>query len=162
MNEIVHCKDSQDMPRYLLKDTTFDATGIFKTNSVMARHSLVDLEHDINRSILDSSQQRALLSSLMNPLSIIQGPPGCGKTFIGSILVKLLLCADPAPRLPILLLTYKNHALDEFLKDSLNFLQLKDIARIGGRSKEEKLDPCNLKELKKTSPKNNTLQKINS
>ena len=107
------------------------------------------LEGIVDKSTLDKSQQEALISALRSPLAIIQGPPGTGKTFIGTTLVKILLSLQPQPHLPILLLTYKNHALDEFLKDALKFLSPNDIARIGGRSKEEKLDTCNLKELKK-------------
>ena len=57
------------------------------------------------------------------------------------------------------MLTYKNHALDEFLKDALKFLSPNDIARIGGRSKEEKLDACNLKELKKNQQKSKVSQR---
>ena len=117
------------------------------------------LERIVDKSTLDKSQQEALVSSLRSPLAIIQGPPGCGKTFIGTTLVKILLSLQPQPQLPILLLTYKNHALDEFLKDALNFLSPTDIARIGGRSKEEKLDACNLKELKKNGQKSKVSQR---
>ena len=113
----------------------------------------------MDKSTLDKSQQEALISALRSPLAIIQGPPGTGKTFIGTTLVKILLSLQPQPHLPILLLTYKNHALDEFLKDALNFLSPKDIARIGGRSKEEKLDACNLKELKKNEQKSKVSQR---
>ena len=38
-------------------------------------------------------------------------------------------------------------------------LSPKDIARIGGRSKEEKLDACNLKELKKNEQKSKVSQR---
>ena len=48
---------------------------------------------------------------------------------------------------PILVLTYKNHALDEFLKHTMKFCEKSDIIRIGGRSKEATLDECNLKEV---------------
>ena len=40
---------------------------------------------------LDSSQVGALKSALTNELSIIQGPPGTGKTFVGLMIVKILL-----------------------------------------------------------------------
>ena len=46
--------------------------------------------------------------------------------------------------LPILLLTYKNHALDEFLLKMIELFGMKSVIRIGGRSKEPKLDECNL------------------
>ena len=46
--------------------------------------------------------------------------------------------------LPILLLTYKNHALDEFLLKMVESFGMGNVLRIGGRSKEPKLDECNL------------------
>ena len=44
-------------------------------------------------------------------------------------------------------MTYKNHALDEFLLHTLKFCDLTEIVRIGGRSKEPRLAECNLKNL---------------
>ena len=75
------------------------------------------------------------------------GPPGSGKTFIGVKIVQLLLTLTPKIDKPILVLTYKNHALDEFLVHTLKFCQIHEIVRIGGRSKEQKLQPCNLKNI---------------
>ena len=46
--------------------------------------------------------------------------------------------------LPILLLTYKNHALDEFLLKMVDSFGMDNVLRIGGRSKEPKLNECNL------------------
>ena len=46
--------------------------------------------------------------------------------------------------LPILLLTHKNHALDEFLLKMVDLFGMDNVLRIGGRSKEPKLDKCNL------------------
>ena len=78
------------------------------------------------------------------------GPPGCGKTFIGVKIVQLLLSLIPKLEKPILLLTYKNHALDEFLKDMLEFCDKSDVVRIGGRSKEPELEECNLQSILKS------------
>merc|ERR1711963_228532 len=70
---------------------------------------------------------------------------------IGLKLLQVLMSLTPLPKVPVLVLTYKNHALDEFLLDSLKFLNEGDIARIGGRSKEPTLSMCNLSELKRSS-----------
>ena len=56
----------------------------------------------------------------------------------------MLLSLTPKLGKPILLLTYKNHALDEFLKHMLEFCNKDDLVRIGGRSKEPELEECNL------------------
>lgn len=45
------------------------------------------------------------------------------------------------------MLTYKNHALDQFLEDCLQFC--KDLVRVGGRSQSEKLKQYNLNEVVK-------------
>ena len=79
--------------------------------------------------------------------SLYKGPPGCGKTFIGVKIVQLLLSLSPKLEKPILLLTYKNHALDEFLKHMLGFCQKDDLVRIGSRSKEPELESCNLQSI---------------
>ena len=44
-------------------------------------------------------------------------------------------------------MTYKNHALDEFLKHLLEFCPIDEMVRIGGRSKESLLEECNLKNI---------------
>lgn len=84
-----------------------------------------------------------------------------------------LLSTELLPQIsPIVVITYKNHALDEFLVDLLNcnlwastgctkaakecFPSGKPLVRIGGRSRESRLDPYNLSSLmrdrvKKTS-----------
>ena len=71
--------------------------------------------HSTN-SIFDSSQEKAVKECLRNRIGIIQGPPGCGKTFIGIQMLRLLLSLSSLKEPKILVLTYKNHALDEFLK----------------------------------------------
>ena len=54
---------------------------------------------------------------------------------------------------PVLLLTYKNHALDEFLLKMVELLGSEEVVRIGGRSKEPRLDECNLSKLRLPNPK---------
>ena len=72
-------------------------------------------------SIFDQYQEEAVKECLKNRIGIIQGPPGCGKTFIGIHMLKLLLSLDSLWRPKVLVLTYKNHALDEFLKGISRF-----------------------------------------
>ena len=47
---------------------------------------------------------------------------------------------------PILVLTYKNHALDEFLKHCIGFCDKDDVTRLGSQSKEDSLKDCQLHE----------------
>ena len=73
---------------------------------------------------LDQSQRRALHCALFKELAIIQGPPGTGKTYIGIKIVQYLLTNkhlwQTEPSSPILLVTYTNHALDQFLEGIMN------------------------------------------
>ena len=97
---------------------------------------------------LDDSQQEAIRHALSHRLAIIQGPPGTGKTYVGVKLVRLLLSVSTRPPGPIVVLTYKNHALDEFLKQCVGFLGISAVARLGGRSRDPALDACQLRTMK--------------
>ena len=96
------------------------------------------------QEFFDASQKEAFEHCLDNRVAIVQGPPGCGKTFLGVKLVETLL--EMQLDTPIVVMTYKNHALDEFLKHCSNLpnCHLSDIVRIGGQSKEPILESCNL------------------
>ena len=129
-------------------------------------------------TILDPSQCQALKSSLIRGITLVQGPPGCGKTFVGVRIAQLLLSmtkqvvangAEEGDKVtadgtnetlsqadirtadnqvefngdsmklepeahsgPILVVTYKNVALDDFLGDCLKIWP-KGVARVGGR-----------------------------
>ncbi|KAK2149494.1 hypothetical protein LSH36_449g01010 [Paralvinella palmiformis] len=92
---------------------------------------------------LDRFQFEALTKVFSQRLVCIQGPPGTGKTFLGVEVVRDILAFPERPESPILVITYKNHALDEFLMKILQYYP-GEVARIGGRSKEEMLEKCNL------------------
>ena len=101
----------------------------------------------LNKLEMNKSQLKAFLHAMTNPLTIIQGPPGCGKTFIGLMLAKVILkCELPTP---VLVLTYKNHALDEFLKGMIKCgaCGAGDIVRVGGGSQDPAMEDCNLTKL---------------
>lgn len=67
---------------------------------------------------LDYSQQQALKSALTSESSVTVGPPGTGKSFIGALATLLFLQHTDAK---ILVITYTNHALDQFLEELLDF-----------------------------------------
>ncbi|XP_030831533.1 NFX1-type zinc finger-containing protein 1-like [Strongylocentrotus purpuratus] len=103
---------------------------------------------DIDDVQLDQSQYEAAKTALTKELSVIQGPPGTGKTYIGLKIVETLLLnreiwsSEENPS-PILLVSYTNHALDQFLEGILTFHDT-GIVRVGSRSKSEKLQPFKL------------------
>ena len=119
---------------------------------------------------LDASQLKAIQMALTQEIAVIQGPPGTGKTYIGIKIVEALLgnrrVWDPNSESPILVMCYTNHALDQFLEGILD-IDIADndkshvfppqksqtkkpkIVRIGGGCKNEKIEPLNIKEVRR-------------
>ncbi|MCO5614713.1 hypothetical protein L7F22_068997 [Adiantum nelumboides] len=81
------------------------------------------------QTILDQTQLAAVNHVLQNQLAMIQGPPGTGKTFLSVKIVELQLSADTRPTKPVLMVAYKNKALDQFLESCLDFCPPKCIVR---------------------------------
>jgi len=101
---------------------------------------------------MDASQRGAVEMALTSRFTLIQGPPGCGKTFVGKEIIKGMLESKKTKSSfqgPILLMTYKNHALDSMLEGCLEFTQ--SVVRIGGRSASERIAAFNLNKLHKES-----------
>ncbi|KAL3693267.1 hypothetical protein R1sor_006918 [Riccia sorocarpa] len=163
-----------DPPFYLQrreKGDEFDFESVFPTMTADGGRSIINILQDWPQfpSSLDQAQLQALKHGLTKELAIIQGPPGTGKTFLGLLLVRLLLVNfKPAehstdifgrkmqPVLsinekkygrkgPILVICMTNHALDQFLEGIFKFES--SIIRIGGRSKSTVLQERNLKHL---------------
>ncbi|XP_020600662.1 NFX1-type zinc finger-containing protein 1-like isoform X1 [Orbicella faveolata] len=89
----------------------------------------------------NESQMRAFKLALTKEFAVIQGPPGTGKTYVGLKIAQALLqntsfWQNRGERSPILMVSYTNHALDQFLE---GLLPMHGIVRVGGRSKSEKL-----------------------
>ena len=92
---------------------------------------------------LDSGQREALDAALNDRVALIQGPPGTGKSFIGSLLSEIFLASTDHT---ILVVTFTNHALDDFLESLLDN-GVTNIVRMGGRSRSDRLSEYNLREL---------------
>lgn len=107
---------------------------------------------------LDPSQSLSLKHILTRDMSLIQGPPGTGKTYIGGIAARLLVDlldrdrkTNRSERSPILVLCYTNHALDQFLEHLMD-LGVKEIVRVGGKSKSPLMESRNLFNLREKKP----------
>lgn len=78
------------------------------------------------------AQLESLINGLDNPLGQIQGPPGTGKSFIGAIIARTLM---ELSEYRILILSYTNHALDQFLEDLINIgIPESQMVRIGSKA----------------------------
>lgn len=81
---------------------------------------------------LDQTQVHCLTNALTSKSSIIQGPPGTGKSFIGALATYFLLNYT---RRKVLVVTFTNHALDQFIEDLSDLgIENKDIVRLGSKS----------------------------
>ena len=81
---------------------------------------------------LDHAQADSLLTGLLKRVSLIQGPPGTGKSFIGALIAKIL---HDQTNETMLILTYTNHALDQFLEDIQKAgIPASSIVRLGSKS----------------------------
>ncbi|PSR97392.1 P-loop containing nucleoside triphosphate hydrolase protein [Coniella lustricola] len=83
-------------------------------------------------SELDDSQQASLVKILDSPVSVTQGPPGTGKSFIGALAVLHILKSTKAR---VLVMTYTNHAVDQFIEELLDLgVPDSEIVRLGSKS----------------------------
>ncbi|KAJ4858252.1 ATPase family associated with various cellular activities (AAA) domain-containing protein [Trichoderma breve] len=81
---------------------------------------------------IQDAQLESLIKGLENPVGQIQGPPGTGKSFIGAIIAKVLM---QLTEYRILVLSYTNHALDQFLEDLMDIgIDENNMVRIGSKA----------------------------
>ncbi|KAL7906401.1 P-loop containing nucleoside triphosphate hydrolase protein [Trichoderma velutinum] len=120
--------------------STYDPPPMLQAFIQNLKHSLqnklaVDLGTDLGfkRTIhIQGAQLESLIKGLENPVGQIQGPPGTGKSFIGAIIAKLLM---ELTEYRILVLSYTNHALDQFLEDLMDIgIDEGNMVRIGSKA----------------------------
>lgn len=131
-----------------MTDFRYDLSKVLSPSSRVTSMSLEGLSRDTTLDILkrdtslDEGQALAFRNSLTRELAFTQGPPGCGKTYLGVQLAKAILPSRPRQK-PVLVVCLTNHALDSFLKD-LRDADVTGLLRIGSGSKEEWTDQINL------------------
>ncbi|KAI0023290.1 hypothetical protein F4780DRAFT_730730 [Xylariomycetidae sp. FL0641] len=139
-------------PQYAMRaGFSFDLGAITHGNSsfLYSVRDIPDPERLSENSSLDLTQATALLNTLRRQLSLIQGPPGTGKSYTGEKIIRVLLSNKQKADLgPILCVCYTNHALDQLLEHLVD-AGVEQIIRIGSRSKSERLDKLNLREVVK-------------
>ncbi|KAL5513488.1 hypothetical protein ACEPAH_3887 [Sanghuangporus vaninii] len=134
--ECLHRGEDEDGLRGLRLSAT-NHTSIEQTRTVLSE-----------RSKLDPSQAKAMVSALTKEVALIQGPPGTGKTFIGVELIRVLIENNVGP---ILLIAFTNHALDHMLSSVINSGITSNVVRLGGRSADETIKRYSIEELERSS-----------
>lgn len=94
----------------------------------------------VENATLDEGQLQSFVSALMNAVHCTQGPPGTGKSYVGVVLTRALMiirrlwiAARPdVGTPPVLVLSYKNHAIDEFVLDLVEKERHIRLIRVGG------------------------------
>ena len=141
---------SLDLYRHLHEENgqkLIEKTG---RNLMMLEEFLTLPQSSASNLNVNQSQLQAIKSVFNHRICLIQGPPGTGKSYVGKLIVQLLLenrSLRETKRSPILVVCYTNRALDSFLESMMSTTNR--IIRIGGRSKSEKLEIYNLQSLKK-------------
>ncbi|XP_066921715.1 uncharacterized protein [Clytia hemisphaerica] len=92
----------------------------------------------IKKTTLDREQLKSFIETFVEPVHLTQGPPGTGKSYLGVVIVRALIMIRQAwintcqvLEMPILVLSYKNHAIDEFLVDLVKAEGSLSLLRIG-------------------------------
>ncbi|KAL6407796.1 NFX1-type zinc finger-containing protein 1 [Ilyonectria robusta] len=81
---------------------------------------------------LRGAQLESFINGLGEELALIQGPPGTGKSFIGALIISAIFRLTTYR---VLILTYTNHALDQFSEDLIQIgISTNDMVRIGPKS----------------------------
>ncbi|XP_065661931.1 uncharacterized protein LOC100206283 isoform X3 [Hydra vulgaris] len=98
----------------------------------------------VSSTTLDSKQLQSFAEAFVEPVHLTQGPPGTGKSYLGVVIVRALLIiqelwnsVDSTVGMhPILVLSYKNHAIDEFLTDLVKAEHHVNLIRIGNSDEQ--------------------------
>lgn len=124
-----------------------DDGGQHRLMRLSKRHIARDgLPTELNgrRSALDESQRRACAMLLSQRVALVQGPPGTGKSFVGvrggaCVARSRIVQGRGSPR-PLVVVTYTNHALDDYLAGVRQLMPENSIlVRMGSRSQDPSL-----------------------
>ncbi|KAM5384717.1 hypothetical protein ACJA88_002564 [Fusarium oxysporum] len=83
---------------------------------------------------LQGAQLKSFIHGISSNLALIQGPPGTGKSFLGALILLTILRLTKSR---ILVLSYTNHALDQFMEDLMDIGVSSDqMVRLGSKFTE--------------------------
>ncbi|KAF4337710.1 NFX1-type zinc finger-containing protein [Fusarium beomiforme] len=123
---------SQDGPRSTTMNTLLVLMkSALKTRVKFKMPSSLKLKKEI---YLQDAQLNSFIHGISSDLALIQGPPGTGKSFLGALILLTILRLTNSR---ILVLSYTNHALDQFLEDLMEIGVSSDqMVRLGSKFTE--------------------------
>jgi hypothetical protein len=123
---------SQDGPRSTTLDALPHKLRIALDSGLKVRMpASLRLKKDI---YLQGAQLRSFIHGISSNLALIQGPPGTGKSFLGALILLTILRLTKSR---ILVLSYTNHALDQFLEDLMDIgISSDQMVRLGSKFTE--------------------------
>jgi len=120
---------------------------LVKKSSEMKESKATAEDLSRRKQIFSENQGQAFLAALSREMCLIQGPPGCAKSYIGRAIVSAAISdSSTCGNAPVLVVCFTNLALDSFLENMLPVT--KKIIRLGSRSESTKLESHTLSELK--------------
>ncbi|KAL7565649.1 hypothetical protein ACA910_019004 [Epithemia clementina (nom. ined.)] len=146
----VGAKEPRELISELIKTSNLEPIRELRRDSALTEDLTNALEKLLIATTLDSMQLVSFVDALRNPVHLTHGPPGTGKSYFGVVLVRALILirnmwlnkSHSTGASPILVLPYKNHAIDKFLVDLANAepsLNSSKMIRIGGQPKDARL-----------------------
>ncbi|KAJ1326606.1 helicase required for RNAi-mediated heterochromatin assembly 1 [Microdochium nivale] len=120
------------------KDTTAIKEGLKAlAQDLLASNDPAAILQNLGISVtaLDHCQTSAISNAISQSVTLIHGPPGTGKSFTGSIIAMIIY---KLTRLKVLVMSYTNHATDQFITDLCKTgIREVDIVRLGSKANEE-------------------------
>lgn len=124
----------------MVDESTLDPIAQLRRKEAYRMRLISQLTALVESATLDQGQLRSFVAALMSTVHCTQGPPGTGKSYLGVVLVRALmiirsLWISARPDVgspPILVLSYKNHAIDEFVLDLVEKERRINLIRVGG------------------------------
>ncbi|OLP77490.1 NFX1-type zinc finger-containing protein 1 [Symbiodinium microadriaticum] len=109
----------------MVEESSLPPIMAVRRDPVLSEKMCEDLVALLKEATLDEGQLRSFIDGLKSPVHLTQGPPGTGKSYLGVVMVRALMIVrkfwvkvdESVGTPPILVLSYKNHAIDEFLLD---------------------------------------------
>ena len=140
--------DADDLIDFLINNSKLDPIVTIRRDKQQTEDLKQELTKLVEQKTLDREQLKSFIESLVEPVHLTQGPPGTGKSYLGVVIVQALMkirnawmTVCPTVREPpILVLSYKNHAIDEFLIDLVKSERSVSLVRIGGSCNDPNLN----------------------